>query len=194
MDRTVGPEMTLFKHAKLTFSYGTVAFTTYPHANHSAWDRRPATTIISCEGTDWQVSHIAQVLSHLSSKLSNVVHLKLKVEPEGRELKETDDVRWLHLLHPFSAVQTLHVSRELAGHVSLALEDITAEMIEEVLPSLDSIRVVGQPASSIEKFTSSRLLSGCPVSVIDTETEFDKRLEPHVGEKDNTGLHTYSIS
>jgi hypothetical protein len=177
INRTVGPEINLFKHARLSFSYGTVAFTMYPHANHSPWDRRPATTIISCYGIDCQVAHIAQVLGHMSAKLSNVVHLKLKAEHEGLQLTATDDVQveWTHLLHQFSAAKTLHVSRDLAGHVALALEDIiTTGMAEEVLPSLDLIRVVGQPASSVEKFTAARQLSGRPVTIVETETEFDE--------------------
>jgi hypothetical protein len=186
IDRTVGPEITLFRHARFTFSDRTVAFTMYPHPNHSPWDRRPATTIISCYGIDYQVWHITQVLSHLSAKLSNVVHLKLKVEPEGHQLISmgTHDVEWMRLLHQFSAVQTLHVSQELAGHVALALEDTTgtAEMVDEALPSLNLIRVVGQPASSIEKFITARQLSGCPVTVIDTEAEFDKRLGSYVSQ------------
>src|ERR1700677_3111838 len=183
IDRTVGPEISLFKHARFTFSYRSVAFTVYPHANHSPWDRRPATNIISCQRIDCQVSHIAQVLSHMSAKLSNVVHLKLKVEPEGLYLVGTDDVEWTHLLHQFSAAKTMHVSQELACHVALALEGIiTAEMVDEVLPSLDLIRIVGQPASSIEKFIAARQLSGRPVTVIETETEFDERVESYVTE------------
>jgi hypothetical protein len=180
IDRTVGSEIALFKHARFSFCHSSVAFTMYPYANHSPWDRRPATTIISCEGTDWQVSHIAQVLSHLFAKLSNVAHLRLKVEPEGRQLMGTEDIEWIHLLQQFPAVQTLHVSRELAGHVALALEDIAGEMVNDVIPSLDLIRVVDQPASSIEKFIAARQLSGCPVAVIDSETDFDERLESYV--------------
>ena len=182
IDRTVGSEIALFKHARFSFCHGSVAFTMYPHANHSPWDRRPATTIISCEGTDWQVSHIAQVLSHLSAELSNVAHLRLKVEPEGRQLMGTEDIEWLHLLQQFPALQTLYVSRELAGHVALALEDIAREMVDEVFPSLDFIRVVGQPASSIENYIAVRQLSGRSVTVVDSETEFDERLEFYVSE------------
>jgi len=179
VDRSVGPEIAIFRHARFTFSYGTVAFTMSPHANHSPWDRRPATTIISCHGIDSQVSHIAQVLNHLSAKLSNVVHLKLKYEPEDYQMTSTDDVEWLHLFHQFSAVQTLHLSRVLAGHVALALNGIEGEIVDEVLPSLDLIRVVDQPTSSIEKFIAARQLSGRPVTVIDTEAEFDERLQSY---------------
>jgi len=184
IDRTVGSEIALFKHARFSFCHSSVAFTMYPHADHSPWDRRPSTTIISCEGTDWQVSHISQVLSHLFAKLSNVAHLRLKVEPEGRQLMGTDDVQWMHLLQQFPAVQTLHFSQELAGHVALALEDIAgdSEMVDEVFPSLDLIRVAGEPASSIEKYIAVRQLSGRPVTVVDSETEFDERLESYVSE------------
>ncbi|KAH9171701.1 WD40-repeat-containing domain protein [Lactarius sanguifluus] len=87
------------------------------------------------------------------------------------------DVEWLHLLHQFSTAQTLHVSSGLAGHVALALEDITAGMVTAVLPSLDSIYLSGQPASSVGKFVAVRRLSGRPVTVIDTETVFDERLK-----------------
>jgi hypothetical protein len=121
----------------------------------------------------------------MSAKLSDVVHLKLKAEHKGLQIMSTDGVQveWTHLLRQFFAAKTLHVSRELAGHIALALEDIiTSEMVEEVLPSLDLIRVVGQPASSIEKFTAARQLSGLPVTIVETETEFDERLESYVSE------------
>ncbi len=178
VDRSVGPEITLFRHAQVTFVSDWVSFTTYHHET-----RLPVRTLISCQRIDWQVSHIAQVLSQFSATLSNVVHLKLEAQlKEGRQLEGTDDVEWLHLLHQFSTVQTLHVSQELAGHVALALEDVTREMVAEVLPSLDLIRIVGQPASSIEKFVAVRRLSGCPVTVIDTETEFYEKLKSYVSE------------
>src|SRR6266702_3897846 len=181
IDRSVGSEKTLFRHAQVTFFSDKVSLTMYPDSNHSPWDRRPAWTTILCQGIDWQVSHMAQVLIHFSATLSTVVHLKLEVQLKGgRQLEGTDDVEWLHLLYQFSTVQTLHVSRRLAGHVALALEDITGEMVAEVLPSIDFIRVAGQPSSSIEKSVAVRRLSGRPVAVIDTETEFDESVKSYV--------------
>ena len=79
-------------------------------------------------------------------------------------------------------MQTLHVSHELAGHVTLALENITQETVTETPPSLDSIYLAGQPASSIEKFIAARQLSGRAVTVVDSEGEFDKRVESYVNE------------
>ena len=76
-------------------------------------------------------------------------------------------------------MQTLHVSQVLAGHVALALEDISSETVAEVMPSLDLIRLGGRPASSIEKFIAARRRSGRPVIVIDTDEEFDERVNAY---------------
>ena len=182
IDRSVGTQIALFRHAQVTFVSDWVSFTTYPRDIHPTSGSLPARTLISCRGIDWQVSHMAQVLSHFSTTLSNVVHLKLEAQLGGRQLEGIDDVEWLHLLHHFPTVRTLHVSQELAGHVAITLEDITQGLVGQVLPSLDLIRVVGQLASSIEKFVAGRLLSGCPVTVIDSETEFSERLKSYVSE------------
>ncbi len=114
--------------------------------------------------------------------LSNVVHLKLVTgfeADEYRRLENADDAEWLHLLRQ---VKTLHVSQEFAGSVALALEDITEDIAAEMLPALDSVFLVGQPVSSVDEFVAVRQLSGLPVTVVDTETEFDERLRSHVDE------------
>ena len=153
IDRSVGPQATLFRHATVSFSRRVVSFILSPHANHEG--HVCITTI--CEGIDWQVSHMTHLLSQFSVALSNVVHLNLTnlSNLEG-QLEGMDDIEWRDLLHLFSAVKTLHVSRKLTEHVSLALEDITGGM---VLPSLDSIRLTGQPASSVKKLLTRRRLS-----------------------------------
>ena len=180
VDRSVGPKLTPFGHAQVIFRGDWVTFAVHPDPSESSY-WYPARTIIPCEGIDWQVSHIAQVLSHFSPTLSTVAHLKLEVQlKRGRQLEGVDDVEWLHLLHQFSAVKTLYLCRKLAKYVALALDDITAEMVDQVLPSLDLIHLAGQPASSVKKFVTARLLSGRPVTVIRTKTEFDKRLETYV--------------
>ena len=178
IDRSVGPELTQFRHAQIGFISGWSTFTMYRHANQPSSDRYSATTVISCKGIDWQVFHMAQVLSQFSAILSNVVHLDLEAALEEDHQIE-DDVEWLHLLHQFSTVKVLRVAHELAGHVALALEDITEETVAEALPSLDLIYLEGQKASSIEKFVAVRQLNGRPVIVIDTETEFDERFESY---------------
>ncbi|KAH9172867.1 hypothetical protein EDB89DRAFT_1905759 [Lactarius sanguifluus] len=176
IDRSFGHKLTLLRHAGVTFSRDRVSFGEPYNILH-------ARTSVSCQGIDWQVSHIAQVLSHVSVKLSNVVHLTLDVVGTYLEQVEgTDDVEWQHLLRQFPKVQTLHVSRRLAEHVALALEDGTGEMAAEVLPSLNLIYLAGQPASSIRKFLAARQLSDRPLTVLNTKMEFDERLKSYVSE------------
>ena len=186
IDRSVGPKLTQFRFAQVGFYGHFVNFHTYRNANdsESSSESPSAPTAVLCEGLDWQVSHMAQVLSHFSATLSNVVHLKLEVWHEEDEevsqdykLEATDDVEWLHLLHQFPTVKTLHVPHELAGNIALALEDIAWEAIA---PSLDLIYLADQPASSIEKFVAARQLSGRPVTVVETKMDFDEKLESYV--------------
>ena len=182
IDRSVGPKLTLFEHASVYFNISQVSFCVYHHANHPAPRWVPAATTIRCKGIDWQVSHMAQVLSQCSATLSIVNHVKLHAELEDPPFEGMDDVEWPYLLHQFFAVKTLHVSQELAGYVALALENITGGIFAEALPSLDLIHLAGQPASSIEKFVAIRQLYGRPVTVIDTETEFEERLLSYIRE------------
>ena len=172
----MGPESTLFKHARVTFSSDKISFHMYPNANNPSTNWSPANTDISCEGIDWQVFHMAQVLSHFSATLTNVVHLNVDDELRKGRQEVVEDVEWPLLLLQFSNVRTLYVSQGFARHVALALEDMPEEMFTEALPSLDLIFLEGQPASSIENFVAARRRSGHPVTVADTKTEFDERL------------------
>ncbi|KAH9172878.1 hypothetical protein EDB89DRAFT_2069334 [Lactarius sanguifluus] len=90
---------------------------TFITPNHPPSDRLPVATTTLCQGIDYQVSHTALVFSYLSSTL-----FKLKVRlKEPRQLGGTDDVEWRYL-HQFFTAQTLRVSLEFAGHVTVALE------------------------------------------------------------------------
>ena len=56
-------------------------------------------------------------------------------------------------------------------------------MAAEVLPTLDLIYLEAQelqPTPSVEKFVTVRRLSGQPVAVVYTETEFIERLESRI--------------
>ena len=176
IDRSVGPKLNPFRHAGVNFFRSLVIFGTHRHPIDSSPDPHYASTSVNCYGIDCQVSHIAQVVSHFSTTLSSVVHLKLRAM-YGYQPESADDVEWLHLLQQFPTVRTLRVSHELAGLVALALEDISLETVAEVLPSLNLIYFEGRPASSIEKFAAARQRSSCPVTVIETKKEFYERVK-----------------
>jgi hypothetical protein len=174
VDRSVGPKLSP-RHLRITLFRGFVSFAIYRPADRSS-NPHPA---ISCEGFNWHVSDIAQVFSKFSATLSNVVHLKLNSEdeeyPENADEAERLEVEWLHLLHQFSTVRTLDVSQEFAVDVAYDLEDITGEMVTEVLPSLDLIYLAGHSASSVEMFVAARRQSDRPVTVVNTKKEFKKK-------------------
>ena len=171
VDRSVGLELTLFRHAHVTFSNHGVAFNISHEPRITSLFSDNPTTLISCQGIDWQVSHLAHVLSQIPATLSNVAHLDISADAFGFRLEGQDDFDWLHLLRQFPTVQTLRVHRRrFAERIALALESITAEMVAEVLPSLNSISLADQPASSIKKFLDLRQLSGRPVTFINLAT------------------------
>ena len=173
IDRSLGPKLAPSKYARITFHSRWVTF--YMSHENSPYQGQ-LSTILNCQGIDSQVSHIAQVLSQFSTTLSHSAAVHLKIEVSTQWVCPTegmDDVDWRHLLLQFSTTQTLHVSRELAENVALALE----HMVAGAFPSLDLIFLEGQPASSVEKFLASCRSSGRLVTVVDPGTEFDERVE-----------------
>jgi hypothetical protein len=177
INRSVGRKSTLFQHAHLTFFSDKVSFHMHAHAGGLFPRSGPTYIGILCEGIDWQVSHMAQVLRHLSVTLSHAIHLKLELGKDYQLEGTTDDVEWHLLLYRFSAVQTLHVSSDLAGHIAAALEDMAGGMFADSLPSLDLLYLEDQPTSSVEKFVAARQLSGRSVTVVHKKVEFDEKID-----------------
>jgi hypothetical protein len=124
--------------------------------------------------SDLLVPCMARVLGRLAVLLSNVGHLSFDSPQDWFE--PLDNSILLQLLHLFPAVEELHVSRLLAGHIATVLENIAEERVTEVMPALHSLRlgnVTGnEPVGSIERFLSLRQLSGRPVTVGSTQDEF----------------------
>jgi hypothetical protein len=125
---------------------------------------------IWCRWLDWQVLHLTQILAQSPAMVSNVDHLSidgdhLQLEPGWKD--SMDDTDWLELLHQFSAAKTVHGSKQLAGHIALALDGVGEEMITEVLPALTSLSLEDQPARSVENFFATRQNSGYPITFVD---------------------------
>jgi hypothetical protein len=182
INRSMGPELTPNRHARIHFQYDRVTFTlSRDYETYQGCDRRSVAITLSHKVFSWlQPSDMARVLGQYSAALCTVVHLEFDAELEG-SYYSAYDVEWLHLLRYFPVMQTLHVSLELAAPVSLALEDITAEMITEVLPSLGLICLEGKPASSHEKIVAIRRFSDHPITVAETIEEFKERVKSYVG-------------
>ena len=176
MDRSVGPKLALLKYARVSFHSCGV---TFDMSRETGQYPKQLWTAIDCQWIDWQVSHMAQVLSQFPTtlSLSAAVNLKLEVSTGWAGPSEgVDDVDWRHLLLQFPTMQTLHVRQELAEHIALALE----HMVAGAFPSLDLVFFEGQPAYSVEKFLAARRISGRPVTVVDTKAEFYERVKSSI--------------
>jgi hypothetical protein len=53
------------------------------------------------------------------------------------------------------------------------LDDLTNEMVSEVLPALHFLNVDGRTTTSVQEFIAARQLSGRPVTIVETQEEFE---------------------
>ncbi|KAF8258135.1 hypothetical protein EI94DRAFT_1755480 [Lactarius quietus] len=160
-----------------------VTFTAHPTSDESESSNfipRRIGVNIKCEGIDWQVAHLAQVLSQISVVPTFAVHLSITSYSIAPDPEDMVDIEWLRLLGQFPFVRTFFVPKKIAGHVSRTLEDSAEVMATaEVFPVLDMLCLEGQPESSVNTFLTARRCSGRSVTFIKTETEFKERLRSY---------------
>ena len=137
---------------------------------------------ISCRELDWQVSSLEQVCISCLPPLSTLEDLFIyKTQywlPDWKD--STENMLWLELLHPFTAVKHLYLSKEFASRIVPALQELVGARTTEVLPalqniSLEELRSSGPIQEDIGKFVGARRLSGHPVTVSlwEREPEWD---------------------
>ncbi|KAI9439236.1 hypothetical protein H4582DRAFT_125817 [Lactarius indigo] len=122
---------------------------------------------ISCKWLDWQVSHLARILGQSPVLVSSVNHLSIdedELQPGWQD--DMDNADWPELLRPFTSLKTLHGSQKLGRHIALALDDISGEMVTEILPALGFLLLQDQPVKSVARFIAVRRLSGHPVTFV----------------------------
>ena len=147
--------------AHIVFSYWNVVVTSFP---------RSFSLGISCRQPDWQLSSLAQVSASSLPEafVSTVEHLYV-CENKSPRLCWQDDIednQWLEVLHPFTAVKYLYLSREFTSRMVPALQELTGD----VLPSLQSIFLedlhpTGPIQGAIGKFVAARQLTGHPIAI-----------------------------
>jgi len=125
-----------------------------------------------CDRLDQRISWMARLCNRLSPLLSHVQCLEISGDADSRvELQDgTESTQWLELFHPFTAVQGLHISKNLGPLVTRALQGLTGERAIEVLPSLCNLSMggfgpCGSVEEAIEPFVTTRRLFGRPVVV-----------------------------
>ncbi|KAH9030268.1 hypothetical protein EDB83DRAFT_2420902, partial [Lactarius deliciosus] len=96
---------------------------------------------------------MAQVLNQTSAMLSDVVHLEITFDGPISDWQDDidDEIEWLELFRPFTAVKKLRIYEELVENVTRALEGQTEEAGTEVLPALKLICVQDQRARDMRE-------------------------------------------
>ncbi|KAH8989344.1 hypothetical protein EDB86DRAFT_3197487 [Lactarius hatsudake] len=186
IDHTKNLRLDKFRHTEVTFFHEE----TYVEFSYPQGGRCQAPLSLKILGQVWlgrQVPCLVQVLGQLVPMFSNLNHLDAHgdhVHPQ-----EMDITNWLPFFHLFPAVKMLHLSRGVAASIASALEDTAdlEETLTNMLPALcltwldkaaddkDEDEDHNEPVGSIEQFLFLRQLSGCPVTVVDTKDEFNRR-------------------
>ena len=83
---------------------------------------------------------------------------------------DIENMQWLEIFHPFTAVKNLYVSKEFAQCIAPALQELVGERVTEVLPALESLfleelQPSGPVQEAIGQFVAARQLLGHPVAV-----------------------------
>ena len=94
-------------------------------------------------------------------------------------LESTESSQWLELLHPFTAVKDLYLSKEFALYIVPALLRSVGEGVTEVLPALRNLFFESipspRPVEEISRqFVAARRLSGHQIAISYWDVERDK--------------------
>jgi hypothetical protein len=131
---------------------------------------------ILCRQPEWQLSSVAQICT--SSFSQSLVHMveRLYIRKKSNSTLEwqddIEDSQWLELLHPFTAVKDLYLSKEFAPRIAPSLQELVGGRTMEVLPALKSLFLAELPKSgpftfkeAIWKFIAARQLVNHPVAI-----------------------------
>ena len=128
---------------------------------------------IKCRPSDWRLSSLAQICSaSIPRALIPTLENLYFSEDIGYGWPWQDDMegsQWLEVLHPFTAVKSLYLTRELAPRVAPALQELAGERVTEVLPALQTIflytHTSGPVQEAIEQFVAARQLASHPITI-----------------------------
>jgi hypothetical protein len=129
---------------------------------------------------DWQVSSVAQVCTSTPSQTFTATVERLYIYDNYASWE--GDIRveknhWLELLHPFTSVKSLYLSRVIVPRITPALQELIGERVAEALPALqtlflEDLNLSGPVQEAIELFVSGRQFSSHPVAVSHWERQW----------------------
>jgi hypothetical protein len=121
----------------------------------------------TCREPD-RLSSIEQLCNSSLPTVDTVEDLYLRIHDQL--VWRNEDTPVLQLLHPFTAVKNLYVSKKSAPGIAATLSELVGGRITEVLPSLQNIFVEhlepsGPFVETIGRFVAARQLSDHPVTI-----------------------------
>jgi hypothetical protein len=142
------------------------------YSQRQAIDRGVFGVVVECRVSDWQLSSVAQVCNSSLLSLSTLEELFIYDDLSHTDWQEDmDTAQWLELLHPFSSVKDIYLSKGLAPQVMHVLQELDGIGVSEVLPKLQNLSIEGSPWQRLlqvhifSQFVIARQLSGRPVAV-----------------------------
>jgi hypothetical protein len=127
---------------------------------------------ISCGELDGQLSSLAQVLTSFFPSIYMVEHLYIYENPRSPPYlrHSVENMWWLGIFHPFTAVKNLYISKKYAPLIAPAMQELVGGRTTEVFPTLENIFLGGlQPSEPIQegfgKFVAARQLFSIPITV-----------------------------
>jgi hypothetical protein len=128
---------------------------------------------VLCGDLDWQVSSMEQVCTSCLPFISTIEVLCIHKNPHASREDWPDNIEnrlWLELLHPFTTVKTLYISREFVPRIVPALQELVGGRTTEVLPTLQNLFLERREPSvlvqeGIRQFTATRQVASHPVAV-----------------------------
>jgi hypothetical protein len=95
----------------------------------------------TCKAPDRQLSFVTQVYSSSLSLIPSLEHLYIceGIYLRSRLQDDIENNQWLELLHPFTTVKNLYLSKGVVPRITLALQELVGQRLTEVLPTLQGL-------------------------------------------------------
>ena len=126
---------------------------------------------VLCGQSDWQLSSLAQVCTSSipHTFVEDLSVLEETLSPPGWQ-DNVENSQWLELLHPFTAVKNLYLSKELAPRIAPSLQGLAGRRATEALPALQKLFLEETRPSklvkkAIGKFVAARRRYKHPITI-----------------------------
>jgi hypothetical protein len=154
------PGLKALEEARVTFGDNISEDTASVSLSSRTSDNGKAVVNVRCQELDWQVSSMEQVCASCLPPLPTLEDLYIVGQQSDRQAN-IEDALWLELLHPFTTVKNLYLSKGFAPHIAHALQELVGGRATEVLPTLQNIFLElpwswGPVLEGIAKFVAAR--------------------------------------